>query len=52
MSMEFIVQPSKLLLVAGGDHQFFNFSFDANVVSNIAVIMINIEIIINIADRG
>ena len=30
----------------------FNFSFDAHVVSNIADIMINIEIIINIADRG
>ncbi len=30
----------------------FNFSFDANVVSNIADIMINIEIIINIADQG
>ena len=30
----------------------FNFSFDANVVSNIADIIINIEIIINIADRG
>ena len=30
----------------------FKFSFHANVVSNIADIMINIEIIINIADRG
>jgi hypothetical protein len=30
----------------------FNFSFDVNVVSNIADIRINIEIIINIADRG
>ena len=30
----------------------FNFSFDANNVSNFADIMINIEIIINIADRG
>jgi hypothetical protein len=28
------------------------FSFDVIVVSNIADIMINIEIIINIADRG
>ena len=30
----------------------FKFSFHANVVSNIADIMINFEIIINIADRG
>jgi len=30
----------------------FNFSFDVIVVSNIADIMINIEIIINVADRG
>ena len=30
----------------------FNFSFDVNVVSNITDIMINIEIMINIADRG
>ncbi len=30
----------------------FNFSFDVNFVSNIADIMINIEVIINIADRG
>ncbi len=43
-------QPSKLLLCEAIIS--FNFSFDANVVSNIADIMINIEIIINIADRG
>ena len=37
---EFILQPSKLLLVAG-------FSFDVTVVSNIADIIISIDIIIN-----
>jgi len=60
--MEFIFTTIKIITVRGRSPVFsfnlrssvltFNFSFDVNVVSNIADIMINIEIIINIADRG
>ena len=48
--MEFIFTTVKI--ITAGAIVSFNFSFDANVVSNVADIMINIEIIINIADPG
>ena len=46
------LQPSKLNYYCAGAIITFNFPFEVNLFSNIADIMINIEIIINIADRG